>query len=711
MPKSIGLEFGTRNLRIAWQPESNGEVRRVIEPIPVWQAAGWPKELHPFPSVRMGLFAGEAIDIAGKSVDAAQIVGQILSYVHQAASQALGEAVEGCVVGIPLKIGTYPRKQLADALLTAGFRATHFIKETTAIALSQPRPTTGEQRLLIYSLGEGSLQLALILRDPVGMRELAIEESQAISGHCWTELLLNHLLEQYQRQGGPDLRSHRSGRELLWEIAEKAKEQLSGKSSYSIYAPELASNSAGRKVGLELEVARPTFEALIQEQIAASLQLCRDLIGAAGLSGPEQVDEIWLAGGSARTPVLHKALADWSSKPIHQVSEFAVAYGAVTQVRHLNWDAPPPELRPQPVAKPATPRDYLSTPFERQVFSGEGRPAGDASQTAGPASGKPVPETSQPAASPATVPALAPQPDAATVPGSSELLALVQEAQRLFQAGLYLEANEVYANIQALCNKRIADGWYRQGLVEEQQGYPQKAKICYQNALDKDKQHPQARQLIQQQEARRAYDEGKKLLEKGEKGLDQALRSLKDAVSKDPVRDYQLVYANALLRKTHSHLDDLRRFRAESDIKGALQKAGESLGQALEILLPEDRQLRKFAEDLEVEIIRHYLAAIKKYPQQRRFGTDLAGMIYRVVCPLVGRLSTAPLSPGIWQKVKEDAGKIWNVISGSPVEEFPAMSCKQILDELLFYALRLGPDAATLKNLKELQVNLSSLKE
>ena len=117
----------------------------------------------------------------------------------------------------------------------------------------------------------------------------------------------------------------------LREAAEKAKHELSSRTSTDVNLPFIASTDAG-PAHLSRELLRGELEELVAPLVDRTIEPCRDAIKQAGLK-TKDINEVILVGGMTRMPLVRdRVKAFFGKDPSTGVNpDEVVAIGAATQ--------------------------------------------------------------------------------------------------------------------------------------------------------------------------------------------------------------------------------------------------------------------------------------------------------------------------------------------------------------------------------------------
>ncbi|MFZ5903252.1 MAG: Hsp70 family protein [Chloroflexota bacterium] len=532
MPTSIGIDFGTHSLRLA-SPGKDGRPQRVGNPIPIWRAVGLSQE--PVGDLPIKTNLDKVIRIGTEPVFLADFALRILQSVRAEAERYLKTKVEGCVTSICWQSGNMQREILRSTARKAGYKVTRLINDSAAVALSQCDPTEGERKILVYSLGAGSLEVAIALRSRGAYRELAAGSLEELSGNNLTRRLFHSLREELIAENLSDPHGMEAD---IWKLAEEIKRQLSNQEQIELEKP---------LGGRDLDVSRQRLEGLIQVDLASGLELCKQLLERAGFQTPNELDEIWLAGGSTQIPLISSMLAQWSGKRPNKADEYAVAYGAALQAVHL-------DLKEDVEAQPAqsTPARSFS-PFE--LF----RASPDIFRSPPAASDKGMP----------------------TAEFEKALLDHVEEADKHLAQENFDGALEQLQEAMGFFQARKARVYLAWGKSLEGQDDLDHALGKFQQALQLDHRNATIREALERlklkidyREADLAFRRGEGLERKGD--LSGASESYKSAYAKHRIPKYAEAYARTLFQKALGKIarfDEYTARRKRNMAIGALKEA------------------------------------------------------------------------------------------------------------------------------------------
>ncbi|MCL4315804.1 MAG: molecular chaperone DnaK, partial [Gammaproteobacteria bacterium] len=152
-----------------------------------------------------------------------------------------------------------------------------------------------------------------------------------LGGEDFDQRLIDHLVEEFKKDSGIDLKKDPLALQRLKDAAEKAKIELSSREQTDVNLPYITADASGPK-HLNVKVTRAKFESLVEELIARTIGPCKTAIKDAGVS-VEQISEVILVGGQTRMPKVQEAVKNlFGKEPRKDVNpDEAVAVGAAIQ--------------------------------------------------------------------------------------------------------------------------------------------------------------------------------------------------------------------------------------------------------------------------------------------------------------------------------------------------------------------------------------------
>jgi molecular chaperone DnaK len=272
------------------------------------------------------------VDAHGKSYTPPEISAFVLRFLKEAAEAYLGESVEKAVITVPAYFNDGQRQATKDAGAIAGLDVVRIINEPTAAALAYGlKETRADQKIAVFDLGGGTFDISILKVDEGLFEVLSTNGDTHLGGDNFDQILIDYLAEEFQKEQGIDLRQDQMALQRLKEAAEKAKCELSTKSSTDVNLPFITADQAGPK-HLQFEITRSTFEQLVEAEVEKCRRPCEIALKDAKLSAGD-VDEVLVVGGSTRMPLVGKLVKDiFAREPNRSVNpDEVVALGAAIQ--------------------------------------------------------------------------------------------------------------------------------------------------------------------------------------------------------------------------------------------------------------------------------------------------------------------------------------------------------------------------------------------
>lgn len=249
----------------------------------------------------------------------------LLRKLKEDAEEALGGEVRNVVITVPAYFNDLQRSETVAAGTDAGFNVLRIINEPTAAAITYGISKSNYQRLLVYDLGGGTFDVTVLEIAQDTIKVLATGGDHELGGKDWDDMLISHVVEQFQIEYGTDpTESVEVYNDLAYDC-EKAKKQLSSKESATI-------NVRYNGMRGRYTVTREKFEELTEAQLRSTKTMTEHVLSEAGLTWKD-LDGALLVGGSTRMPMVENWVRQMSGKePLRGVNvDEAVSLGAAIQ--------------------------------------------------------------------------------------------------------------------------------------------------------------------------------------------------------------------------------------------------------------------------------------------------------------------------------------------------------------------------------------------
>jgi len=271
----------------------------------------------------------------------------ILRQLKEDVERYLRESIEDVVITVPANWKDTQRRATWTAGKLAGLNVTRLINEPTAAAMAYGlRPDAEGKTIAVYDLGGGTFDITILKIRGRVFDVLTSEGDDHLGGMDFDTKLLLMVLEDLKRKHGyvlsplgqrdAELEKRIRGLEVA---CEEAKKELSFSPDTELIFP-FFDTLEGQPVGIEMEISRNQFQALVEDDIQRSIWYMEKAIREASLS-PEAIDEVVLVGGSTRIPLVRERVADLVGKePLTTAvnPDEAVAMGAAIQAAIIGED-------------------------------------------------------------------------------------------------------------------------------------------------------------------------------------------------------------------------------------------------------------------------------------------------------------------------------------------------------------------------------------
>jgi molecular chaperone DnaK len=159
-----------------------------------------------------------------------------------------------------------------------------------------------------------------------------------LGGEDFDQAIMDHLVEEFKKEQGVDLKKDMLALQRLKEAAEKAKIELSSAQSTAVNLPYITADASGPK-HMNVTISRAKFEQMVETLITRSIEPCKIAMKDAGVTASD-IDEVILVGGQTRMPKVQEAVEKLFGKaPRKDVNpDEAVAAGAAVQGAVLAGD-------------------------------------------------------------------------------------------------------------------------------------------------------------------------------------------------------------------------------------------------------------------------------------------------------------------------------------------------------------------------------------
>src|SRR5690606_34822538 len=149
-----------------------------------------------------------------------------------------------------------------DAGKIAGLEVLRIINEPTAAALAYGLDRRQDRLIAVYDLGGGTFDVSILEQKGGDIRVLGTSGDAVLGGDDFDALLMDWLIQQFERQTDTELPRESTILQRLKNAAESAKKDLSFSESTQVTIPFLTGSPSG-PLHLDVELLRAEFENLV----------------------------------------------------------------------------------------------------------------------------------------------------------------------------------------------------------------------------------------------------------------------------------------------------------------------------------------------------------------------------------------------------------------------------------------------------------------
>lgn len=287
--------------------------------------------------------------VFGKEFTPQQISAFILQKIKADAEKYLGEKVEEAVITVPAYFNDNQRQATKDAGEIAGLKVLRIINEPTAACLAYGVDKAGkEQKIMVFDLGGGTLDVTILEmgwddeHKAATFEVLSTSGDNELGGTDMDNVLINHIVEEFKKESGIDLKNDKMAFQRLREAAEKAKVELSSTVQTEVNLPFITADASGPK-HLTLKIERAKLEDLIRPIVdrcrGPIVQSIKD--ASQKLGEDVKVDRVILVGGPTRMPIVQAFVEKEIGQKIERGIDpmECVALGAAVQAGIVRGEA------------------------------------------------------------------------------------------------------------------------------------------------------------------------------------------------------------------------------------------------------------------------------------------------------------------------------------------------------------------------------------
>ena len=167
------------------------------------------------------------LQIEDKVYSPPELAAIVLQKLKAAAEDYLGEPVEEAIITVPAYFNDSQRQATKDAGTIAGLNVQRILNEPTAASLAYGMTEGASGKVVVYDLGGGTFDISILELNDGIYQVLATGGDTYLGGEDFDQLIINWLVEEFQKDNEIDLTGDSMALQRLKEAAEKAKCELS----------------------------------------------------------------------------------------------------------------------------------------------------------------------------------------------------------------------------------------------------------------------------------------------------------------------------------------------------------------------------------------------------------------------------------------------------------------------------------------------------
>ncbi len=290
-------------------------------------------------SIKRKMGTDYTVEIDDDEYTPEQISAMILQKLKRDAEDYMGEELDRAVITVPAYFNEPQREATKNAGEIAGFEVERVFNEPTASSMAYKMDEKQNvETILVYDLGGGTFDVSILEVGDGVYEVLATSGNTDLGGDDWTQRIVDHCVEEFEKDTGIDISGEREALQRIYEASEKAKKELSSRQKTEINLPYLTADDDGPK-HLELEITRAEFQNMTNDLVEKTKEPVNIALDDTDMQ-PHDIDEVILVGGSTRLPAVQDFVKDFFNQdPNMKINpDECVGIGAAIQAGVISGD-------------------------------------------------------------------------------------------------------------------------------------------------------------------------------------------------------------------------------------------------------------------------------------------------------------------------------------------------------------------------------------
>lgn len=269
-----------------------------------------------------------------------EVSAEILKSLKEDATRKYSELSSvAAVITIPAHFSSLQAEATKRAGQLAGFKHVVLLQEPIAAAMAYGFEKSNNENWLVYDLGGGTFDVALISSKDSNLTVLGHSGDNFLGGKDFDlkiidEIIKPNILEKYKLTDfDRSSEKYSSIFARLKAAAETAKIELSQYAKTTIEVEDIGKDENGEEIYVSINLTRDQFEEIITSHVTKTIELVKNTLNDSGISH-SSVSKIVLVGGPTQIPYIRQALenefkikVDGSIDPLTVVAKGASVYG------------------------------------------------------------------------------------------------------------------------------------------------------------------------------------------------------------------------------------------------------------------------------------------------------------------------------------------------------------------------------------------------